>query len=198
MYSWLAKNTDLAKKHDEFLDRIWISRTYASTLQMKANKFFRISYRYICLIIQSYAIRVVVLQCEQFSMPPVPLPLKNRWMISSWSVRNSRMCWQLSSYDCEVIVSAWQHTIVKWSVKFFGRSKRCRFTKDSLLRGPSGELAHYQLLTITYGTACAPFLASRVLKELAIYEGTKYPEASVILKRDFYVDDVLFGSNSLE
>ncbi|XP_071579677.1 uncharacterized protein [Temnothorax nylanderi] len=55
----------------------------------------------------------------------------------------------------------------------------------------------FQLLTVTYGTAAAPFLALRVLKQLVIDEGTKFPLASSILNSDIYVDDVLFGAEDI-
>lgn len=56
----------------------------------------------------------------------------------------------------------------------------------------------FQLLTVTYGTATAPFLANRVLRQLADDEGHDFPIASSILNRNFYVDDVLFGADSIE
>ena len=40
---------------------------------------------------------------------------------------------------------------------------------------PSDALQEYQLLTVTYGTASAPFLALRVLQQLADDEGTDLP-----------------------
>ena len=56
----------------------------------------------------------------------------------------------------------------------------------------------FHLNTVTYGTSCAPFLAIRVLHQLANDEGGEHPIAAGILKRDFYVDDLLSGSNTLE
>ncbi|XP_051162144.1 uncharacterized protein LOC127282104 [Leptopilina boulardi] len=63
---------------------------------------------------------------------------------------------------------------------------------------PDGTLQHCQLLTVTYGTACAPYLANRVLKQLAEDEGKNYPDASLILKENIYVDDALFGADTIE
>nr|XP_043068771.1 uncharacterized protein LOC122321876 [Drosophila bipectinata] len=60
---------------------------------------------------------------------------------------------------------------------------------------PSAPLKHYQLRTVTYGTACAPYLAVRVLEQLAQDYRDEYPTASRILLEDFYVDDVLTGAN---
>ncbi|CAK9816560.1 hypothetical protein ANTQUA_LOCUS9005 [Anthophora quadrimaculata] len=56
----------------------------------------------------------------------------------------------------------------------------------------------FQLNTVTYGTASAPFLAVRTLHQLAQDEGTNHPIGANILRRDFYVDDVLTGSDSIK
>ncbi|XP_032688150.1 uncharacterized protein LOC116852180 [Odontomachus brunneus] len=55
----------------------------------------------------------------------------------------------------------------------------------------------YQLLTVTYGTASAPFLALRVLQQLVKDEGHAFPLAVPILRDDIYVDDVLFGADDI-
>lgn len=55
----------------------------------------------------------------------------------------------------------------------------------------------YQLLTVTYGTASAPFLALRVLQQLIQDEGNLFPLAVPILHENIYVDDVLFGANDI-
>jgi hypothetical protein len=61
----------------------------------------------------------------------------------------------------------------------------------------SKPLEMYRLKTVTYGTACAPFLAVRSLQQLAHENIQKYPLASKIILRDFYMDDLLTGTNSL-
>ncbi|XP_032686449.1 uncharacterized protein LOC116851276 [Odontomachus brunneus] len=67
-----------------------------------------------------------------------------------------------------------------------------------LWRDSSRESASdYQLLTVTYGMACAPFLALRVIQQLAQDEGERYPMAVPILQEHIYVDDVLFGHDDL-
>ncbi|KMQ86385.1 gag-pol polyprotein precursor [Lasius niger] len=58
--------------------------------------------------------------------------------------------------------------------------------------------AEYQLLTVTYGTASAPFQALRVLKQLTLDEGHKFPLAVPILQNQIYVDDVLFGEDDID
>lgn len=55
---------------------------------------------------------------------------------------------------------------------------------------PGEETKHFQLNTLTYGMKSAPYLANRVLKQLAMDEGRDFPEAKVILENNFYVDDV--------
>lgn len=62
----------------------------------------------------------------------------------------------------------------------------------------SDPIKHYRLKTVTYGTACAPFLATRALNQLAIDNSKQFPAASAVIKRDFYVDDLMSGSNTLE
>ena len=49
------------------------------------------------------------------------------------------------------------------------------------------KLYHFCLLTLTYGTVCAPFLAIRVLRELANIEKIRFPDASKVLSRDTYI-----------
>lgn len=65
-------------------------------------------------------------------------------------------------------------------------------------RNSSDVLKYYTLNTVTYGTSSAPFLAARVLRQLAMEDGSKYPLAKVALERDFYMDDVLTGAKSKE
>ncbi|XP_070526042.1 uncharacterized protein [Cardiocondyla obscurior] len=44
---------------------------------------------------------------------------------------------------------------------------------------------------------CAPFLALRVLRRLAEYDGNRFPLAVLILRKQIYVDDVLFGDHDV-
>jgi len=57
---------------------------------------------------------------------------------------------------------------------------------------------HYALLTVTYGTACAPYLAMRVLHQLARDEGAPFPLAVAVFQESIYVDDALFGADEIE
>lgn len=56
------------------------------------------------------------------------------------------------------------------------------------------KIVCYRLLIVTYGLTGAPFLAVRSLKQAARNEGTRFPEASQIILRDFYMDDLLIGT----
>lgn len=58
----------------------------------------------------------------------------------------------------------------------------------------NGNLEAYELNTVTYGTACAPYLSMRVIQEINSLEGSNYPLASPILKNSVYVDDVFMGA----
>lgn len=51
---------------------------------------------------------------------------------------------------------------------------------------------------MTYGTATASFLAIRCLYELANIFESLFPVASQVVRRDFYVDDLITGANSIE
>lgn len=55
---------------------------------------------------------------------------------------------------------------------------------------------HFRLLTITYGTGPASFIATRCLKELAIQNKKTYPTAANIIEKDVYMDDLMTGANS--
>ncbi|XP_041448477.1 uncharacterized protein LOC121404030 [Drosophila obscura] len=63
-------------------------------------------------------------------------------------------------------------------------------------RDRNGDVCDYELTTVTFGVNCAPYLALRVLKQLAQEVRPQLPMASVILESDMYVDDVLAGAHS--
>ncbi|CAG9134415.1 unnamed protein product [Plutella xylostella] len=63
---------------------------------------------------------------------------------------------------------------------------------------PDKPIEHYRLLRLTFGTACAPYLAVKSLQRLADDEKHKYPLAAEITKTDFYIDDLLTGCDTEE
>ncbi|XP_073979979.1 uncharacterized protein [Rhodnius prolixus] len=56
----------------------------------------------------------------------------------------------------------------------------------------------YRLCTVTYGTTSAPYLACRVLQELALTSQNSFPQAAEILRDRTYVDDISGGGPTLE
>ena len=65
--------------------------------------------------------------------------------------------------------------------------------RDTLLQrilwrnNPSEQVKTYELTTVTYGTAAAPFLATRALHQLALDERQQYPTAAEIILSLFAV-----------
>ncbi|XP_067208447.1 uncharacterized protein [Linepithema humile] len=61
----------------------------------------------------------------------------------------------------------------------------------------NSNIQENQFLTVTYGTASAPFLALRVINQLNNDDGESFPLASIVLRENIYVDDVLFGAEDI-
>ncbi|XP_034179509.2 uncharacterized protein LOC117603975 [Osmia lignaria lignaria] len=72
-----------------------------------------------------------------------------------------------------------------------------KFQKILWRENKTEPIKTYMLNTVTYGTTSAPFLAVRCLKQIIKDDGHKYPLAATVLDRDFYVDDLLTGTNDL-
>ncbi|XP_036142150.1 uncharacterized protein LOC118645380 [Monomorium pharaonis] len=56
---------------------------------------------------------------------------------------------------------------------------------------PSEPIREYRLNTVTYGQACASYLAIRCLRQLATEGSDRYPLAAHALLNDVYVDDII-------
>lgn len=65
-------------------------------------------------------------------------------------------------------------------------------------RSPKDPIEDFELLTVTFGVNCAPFLAIRTLLQLADDIKHSHPIAANVLKDNMYVDDVLAGGHTLE
>ncbi|XP_033221168.1 uncharacterized protein LOC117175570 [Belonocnema kinseyi] len=63
---------------------------------------------------------------------------------------------------------------------------------------PSLHICHYGLTTVTYGTDPAPYLATRALRQIGEENKESYPVASEVIIRDFYVDNLLTGTSTVE
>ncbi|GFW85305.1 integrase catalytic domain-containing protein [Trichonephila clavipes] len=64
--------------------------------------------------------------------------------------------------------------------------------------GPDAEILPYRLKTVRYGMSNAPFLAIRILQQLAQDEKLRFPLASEALLHDTYMDDIASGAADLE
>lgn len=62
----------------------------------------------------------------------------------------------------------------------------------------SQPLRDYQLETVTYGTSAAPYLATKVLQQLAKDVESTLPLAAKAISQDFYMDDLLSGNDTIE
>ncbi|XP_062127717.1 uncharacterized protein LOC133840077 [Drosophila sulfurigaster albostrigata] len=67
-----------------------------------------------------------------------------------------------------------------------------------LFRTSDGVIRDFELNTVTFGVNCAPFLALRVLQQLADDIRLEYPLASHVISNNMYVDDVLAGTHTRE
>ncbi|XP_055622684.1 uncharacterized protein LOC129766199 [Toxorhynchites rutilus septentrionalis] len=56
----------------------------------------------------------------------------------------------------------------------------------------------FQLTTVTYGTASAPYLATKCIQRLANDAKHTHPVAAEVARKDFYVDDLLSGTDSIK
>ncbi|XP_029157246.1 uncharacterized protein LOC114929752 [Nylanderia fulva] len=63
---------------------------------------------------------------------------------------------------------------------------------------PNESIKTYELLTLTYGTSSASFLAIAALRKQAEENSTKFPIASKVVLNDFYVDDLVTGANTIQ
>ncbi|XP_046865620.1 uncharacterized protein LOC124459886 [Drosophila willistoni] len=61
----------------------------------------------------------------------------------------------------------------------------------------SDYVAEYACTTVMFGTSSAPYLAMRVMKQLAMVECEKYLLALDVINHQMYVDDILSGGDSI-
>lgn len=96
----------------------------------------------------------------------------------------------------------WKHVFTADIVKMF-RQIRVDPSDSNLQKivwrpDTTKDLEDYCLKTVTYGTKSAPFLAIRVLNQLAADERVRFPLGSQMLENHTYVNDIFAGANSLE
>ncbi|XP_062704143.1 uncharacterized protein LOC134286534 [Aedes albopictus] len=96
----------------------------------------------------------------------------------------------------------WRYAIVADVAKMYRMVKVC--PADHLLQcilwRPSSDdpVKAYKLTTVTYGTSSAPYLATKCLQRLGTEGAATHPAAAKTVKKDFYVDDALSGTDDLE
>ncbi|XP_029054415.2 uncharacterized protein LOC114881732 [Osmia bicornis bicornis] len=76
-------------------------------------------------------------------------------------------------------------------------SEQRRFQRILWRSNPDHPIKTFELNTITYGTASAPYLATRVLQEVGLKCVQDFPTVSRIVINDFYVDDLLTGLDTV-
>ena len=67
-----------------------------------------------------------------------------------------------------------------------------------LLPGMNGKLVDHRMTRLTFGVTCSPFLATRVLLQVAEDHEQEFPRAVHLVRQAFYVDDCLTGADTLE
>ncbi|XP_061729039.1 uncharacterized protein LOC133533965 [Cydia pomonella] len=74
----------------------------------------------------------------------------------------------------------------------------CDFQRIVWRSSPENDIRDYKLLTVTFGTASAPYLAVRSLNQVATDHKEEYPMASEKVAREFYMDDLMTGCETIE
>lgn len=71
----------------------------------------------------------------------------------------------------------------------------CDFQRILWRESESEPVRDYRLLTVTYGTSAAPFLAIRCLQQLASDASSEYSLAANAILNETYVDDIMTGAS---
>ncbi|XP_039310735.1 uncharacterized protein LOC120358921 [Solenopsis invicta] len=87
--------------------------------------------------------------------------------------------------------------IIKMYRQIMVHSSQTRYQRILWRDNPTSEIKTYELITVTYGTSSASYLATRCLKWLAEHYANDFPIGSMCVGRDFYVDDVLTGADTI-
>ncbi|CAI6371089.1 unnamed protein product [Macrosiphum euphorbiae] len=74
----------------------------------------------------------------------------------------------------------------------------CHLQRILWRANPSEMLRTYNLLTITYGTTPASFMATQCLVTLAEEIEKENPKVAEVISRDFYMDDLMTGCDTVE
>lgn len=104
--------------------------------------------------------------------------------------------------DLNAVILRWRTHVIAFAAdiekmyrQILVHSDDCNFRR--ILWSTTDTPEEYQLCTVTYGLACAPYLALRVIQQLTTDEGNKFPLAADILRTEIYVDDIPSGTDML-
>ena len=78
------------------------------------------------------------------------------------------------------------------------RSQDCQYKHILWYSSNTNDITEFELTSVTYGLKPSPFLAQRVIAQLANDEWSHYPEAAQVLNSSIYVDDIITGASSQE
>ncbi|XP_046411956.1 uncharacterized protein LOC124175599 [Neodiprion fabricii] len=106
--------------------------------------------------------------------------------------------------DISAILTRWRRHRVVFAadiVKMFRQihvaPEDCDLQRIVWRECPESPVQDFRLLTVTYGTACASYLAIRTLQRLAEDEAQQFPTAVHARRHDTYVNDTLTGTGDL-
>ncbi|XP_059049420.1 uncharacterized protein LOC131844524 [Achroia grisella] len=105
-----------------------------------------------------------------------------------------------------------RHIIIRWRMHYIGliadiikMYRQVRVTDDDAAyqrivwrNKPENEIIDYELVTVTFGTASAPYLAVKTLHQVALDEEKKYKIAANIVRNSFYMDDLMTGCSTVK
>lgn len=104
-----------------------------------------------------------------------------------------------------------RHTIMRWRTHSIGlvgdiikmyrqirvADEDAMFQRILWRSSPNESIKDYELVTVTFGTASAPYLAVRTLHQIAYDEGDEYPLVSEKVLSCYYMDDLLTGCDDV-
>ena len=67
-----------------------------------------------------------------------------------------------------------------------------------LYRDDPGDIVDCRMKRLTFGITASPYLASQVLRQLALDHREDFPRAANLIYKAFYVDDYFTGANSVQ
>lgn len=106
-----------------------------------------------------------------------------RHLLIRW--RQLRIC-----LSADIVKMYWQVKVASEDVDF----QRILWKEDEL----STKMEEFKILRVTFGSGSAPYLAVKLLQEVAHDEGASFPVATEKVINDFYMDDLLTGCENME